>query len=404
MRNDVKKVPELRFPEFSGEWEEKKIGDLADIVRGASPRPISNPKWFDDKSNVGWLRIADVTEQNGRINHLKQKLSVEGQAKTRVVGEGHLLLSIAASVGKPVINYVKTGVHDGFLIFLRPIFNIEYMFQWLEYFKPKWQKYGQPGSQVNLNADLVKLQTIYIPNKAEQIRVAELFSKLDQQIELEEKKLFLLREQKKGYLQKIFSREWRFKDDEGNDYPEWGKRKLGDVAYVQNGFAFKSELFKKKGVPIVRISDITQSYVSEGTVFYDEVVDPKFVINKNDILIAMSGATTGKIGKYISDRPSLLNQRIGKFVTKEYRSNDFLYAYLTISNFRKNFFKLLVAGAQPNVSSQDIEKIKVKLPNIEEQMKIGDFFSDFDRQIELEEKKIDLLKKRKKGYLQKMFI
>ncbi|PQM19268.1 restriction endonuclease subunit S, partial [Streptomyces xinghaiensis] len=110
------KYPQLRFKGYTDPWEQRKLKELANIVRGASPRPIQDPKWFDDTSEVGWLRIADVTDQNGRIHHLEQRISALGQEKTRVLATPHLLLSIAATVGKPVVNYVKTGVHDGFLI------------------------------------------------------------------------------------------------------------------------------------------------------------------------------------------------------------------------------------------------------------------------------------------------
>ncbi|MFD3057675.1 restriction endonuclease subunit S domain-containing protein [Streptococcus agalactiae] len=95
----------------------EELGELSNIVRGASPRPIQDPKWFDTESDVGWLRISDVTEQEGRITYLQQRISKLGQEKTRVLKDSHLLLSIAATVGKPVINYVKTGIHDGFLVF-----------------------------------------------------------------------------------------------------------------------------------------------------------------------------------------------------------------------------------------------------------------------------------------------
>ena len=159
------------------DWEQRTLGKLSEIVRGASPRPIQDPKWFDSNSNVGWLRISDVTAQNGRIYYLEQKISKVGQEKTRVLTEPHLLLSIAATVGKPVVNYVNTGVHDGFLIFLNPLFDREYMFQWLEMFRPKWQKYGQPGSQVNLNSELVRNQEIMIPSMKEQIQIGTFFKK-----------------------------------------------------------------------------------------------------------------------------------------------------------------------------------------------------------------------------------
>ena len=197
-------VPEVRFPGYSRAWEQKKIGDLANIVRGASPRPIQNPKWFDKESGIGWLRISDVTEQNGRIHYLEQHISKAGQEKTRVLTEPHLLLSIAATVGKPVVNYIKTGVHDGFLVFLNPKFEREFMFQWLEMFRPKWQKYGQPGSQVNLNSELVRNQEIFLPSIEEQKEIGEFFIKLDNIITISKQELEVLQQTKKAFLQKMF--------------------------------------------------------------------------------------------------------------------------------------------------------------------------------------------------------
>lgn len=181
-------------------WEQWKLGNLAEIVRGASPRPIQNPKWFDQDSKIGWLRISDVTEQNGRIHFLEQRISEAGQEKTRVLHSNHLLLSIAATVGKPVINYVATGVHDGFLIFLNPKFDLEFMFQWLEMFRPQWQKYGQPGSQVNLNSDLVKNQQISIPSLEEQGLISSFFTNLDQIITLQQCQPFFMKIILSGHL------------------------------------------------------------------------------------------------------------------------------------------------------------------------------------------------------------
>ena len=202
-QND-EKVPRVRFANFKNKWEQRKLGSLATIVRGASPRPIQDPKWFDNESDIGWLRITDVTEQDGKIYHLDQHISKLGQAKTRVLIEPHLLLSIAATVGKPVVNYVKTGVHDGFLIFLSPTFEREFMFQWLEMFRPKWQKYGQPGSQVNLNSELVRNQEIVLPNHKEQQKIGAFLKQIDKAIILHKSKLDKLISLKKVLLQKMF--------------------------------------------------------------------------------------------------------------------------------------------------------------------------------------------------------
>lgn len=197
-------VPEIRLDGFEGEWEEKSVGELADIVRGSSPRPIQDPKWFDSNSEIGWLRISDVTNQNGRIHSLEQKISKLGQEKTRVLIEPHLLLSIAATVGKPVVNYVKTGVHDGFLIFMNPKFDREFMFQWLEMFREKWNRYGQPGSQVNLNSDIVKNQKILIPSMEEQRAIGSYISNLDNLIVAHQEKITQLEDLKKKLLQDMF--------------------------------------------------------------------------------------------------------------------------------------------------------------------------------------------------------
>lgn len=202
-KND-QSVPKIRLDGFEDRWEERCIGELADIVRGASPRPIQDPKWFDSNSEIGWLRISDVTNQNGRIHSLEQKISKLGQEKTRVLTEPHLLLSIAATVGKPVVNYVKTGVHDGFLIFMNPKFDREFMFQWLEMFREKWNRYGQPGSQVNLNSDIVKNQKILIPSMEEQRAIGTYFSNLDNLISSHQEKISQLETLKKKLLQDMF--------------------------------------------------------------------------------------------------------------------------------------------------------------------------------------------------------
>ncbi|AJK15350.1 restriction endonuclease subunit S [Yersinia pseudotuberculosis] len=197
-------IPEIRFKGFRGEWEEKELGELAEIVRGASPRPIEDPKWFDSQSSVGWLRIRDVTEQDGRIHYLEQRISKLGQEKTRVLYEKHLLLSIAASVGKPVVNYVETGVHDGFLIFKKPLFELEFMYQWLKFFETKWQQFGQPGSQVNLNSDIVKSQVVTIPTNKEQTAIGNYFQKLDALINQHQQQIAKLNNIKQACLSKMF--------------------------------------------------------------------------------------------------------------------------------------------------------------------------------------------------------
>ena len=198
------KFPQLRFSGFAYAWEKRKLGELANIRRGASPRPIKSKKWFSQTSQVGWIRISDVTEQNGRIHQVEQHLSDAGQKKTLVLKSKHLLLSIAATVGKPVQNYIQVGVHDGFIVFMDPKFDLDFMFYFLEKYRPNWARFGQPGSQININSELVRDLVVSIPTVHEQDAVAQFIITLDNLIAATQCKLDLLKKLKKGYLQKMF--------------------------------------------------------------------------------------------------------------------------------------------------------------------------------------------------------
>lgn len=197
-------APQLRFQGFIDSWKQRKLGEVANILRGASPRPIKDPKWFDSNSKIGWIRISDVTKQHGRIHNLEQHLSKAGQDKTRVVYPPSLLLSIAASVGYPVITYIETGVHDGFVIFDKPKFNVDFMFFKLQQIQKTWNKYGQPGSQVNINSSIVSNTKILIPNNNEQLQISNILKKIEKCIHLQQGKTKKLKNLKQFLLQNMF--------------------------------------------------------------------------------------------------------------------------------------------------------------------------------------------------------
>ncbi|OAU17113.1 hypothetical protein PY76_03485 [Lacticaseibacillus rhamnosus] len=194
----------MRFKGYSDPWEKRKLGELSNIRRGASPRPISSKKWFSETSSIGWLRISDVTEQNGRIYHVAQHLSKEGQEKTLVLTTKHLILSIAATVGKPVQNYIALGIHDGFIVFLNPKFDLDFMFYFLEDYQPKWSRFGQPGSQVNINSELVRELEINVPREDEQKKISHVLLNVDNLIAATQSKLSSLESLKKALLQGLF--------------------------------------------------------------------------------------------------------------------------------------------------------------------------------------------------------
>lgn len=396
------KMPAIRFSGYTDAWEQCKLGELAEIVRGASPRPISDPKWFDNNSNVGWLRIADVTAQDGRIRYLEQKISELGQEKTRVIKTPHLLLSIAATVGKPVINYIPTGVHDGFLIFLNPKFNILYTFWWLEMFREKWNKYGQPGSQVNLNSDLVKNQVINIPNEKEQEKISSFLEALDKIITLHQRKLEKLKLTKKALLQKLFPQN-------GSKFPElrfkgftdaWEQCKLGSLATVEmNKRIFKEQTTTKGDIPFYKIGTFgcdADSFISRD--LFEEYKNKYPYPNIGDILISASGSIGRTVvyngeDAYYQDSNIIWLNHNGKI------DNSFLLQF-----YNQVKWAGLEGSTIKRLYNKNILETYIAVPKIEEQRLIGEFFKLVDSSITLHQRKLDMLKNVKKGLLQKMFV
>lgn len=182
---------------------------------------------------------------------------------------------------------------------------------------------------------------------------------------------------------------------------------LGEYARLQGGFAFKSEEFVTDGIPIVRISNIVNGGINltENTVYYHPTDIPQaFIVNQGDLLIAMSGATTGKVGRYREKQSAYLNQRVGKFEVIDNNSLDYEYlVQVVMSNrFRFKVDQLLSISAQPNISGKDIEDIIIPLPPLPEQCKIAEILSTWDRAIELTDKLIATKEHHKKALMQRL--
>ena len=162
---------------------------------------------------------------------------------------------------------------------------------------------------------------------------------------------------------------------------KWNRKKLHSIAPLRGGFAFKSEKFQNTGIPIVRISNIK----FDGTVggefeYYSKInSDEKFVLRGRSILLAMSGATTGKIAMLDSEEEYYQNQRVGYFQNTGEVDYDFLSSVLQTKAFTNQLNAVLVAGAQPNISSKEIDSFEFYIPDsIDEQSVIGSLFHTLD--------------------------
>lgn len=183
-----------------------------------------------------------------------------------------------------------------------------------------------------------------------------------------------------------------------------------DIFYIENGYAFKKIDYKKEGIPLVRISNIENGIVNINECIYVnklEKNEEKYVIEKGDLLIALSGATTGKNGVYYLDEIAYLNQRIGniKIKNKEKVLNEYRNYYIALKN--EDILNLAYGGAQPNISPKVIEFISIPLPPIKEQQRIVNriesLFAKLDRAKELIENTLTQFEQNKMAILHKAF-
>ena len=201
--NRVFKFKDLEENYFPN-WQIKKLGDVCEIKRGASPRPISDSKWFDEDSKIGWVRISDVTKSNKYLEKTEQYLSNAGISKSRLVKKGNMIMSICATIGKPIYTNFDVCIHDGFVVFENLTLDKEFLYYYLDFIQLNWYKYGQPGIQVNLNSEIVNNESVVVPVIEEQIKIAEFLSKFDEKIKLENELLTQYENQKKYLLQNLF--------------------------------------------------------------------------------------------------------------------------------------------------------------------------------------------------------
>ena len=388
------RVPKLRFKEFSGEWEEKRLNEVSDIVRGGSPRPIDKYMTSDPKG-LNWLKIGDVDKNSKYVVKTEERVKHSALTKTREVHPGDLILSNSMSFGRPYIMKIKSCIHDGWIAITNIDSNIETDFLYYMILSPYSQKFfidnASGGGIRNLNADIIKSLPTYFPiDKKEQQKIANTLSSLDNLIEAQEKKVEALKKHKKGLMQQLFPQEGektpklRFEEFSG----EWEEKRLGDcLDYFQ-----------------------PTKYLVKSTAYSNDYQIPVLTAGKTFIL----GYTNESDGIFDKDLPVIIFDDFTtatKFVDFPFKvKSSAIKILLAKKNINTKFMYELMQTIQYEVGNHErhwisiFSLLKVYIPTIEEQQKIANTLSSLDNLIEAQEKKIEALKKHKKGLMQQMFV
>ena len=202
----------LRFPEFrdAGPWKVKRLGEVVEIVRGGSPRPI-NKYLTTDSGGLNWLKIGDVHENAKYVTSTEEKVTKSAISKTREVYPGDLIMSNSMSFGRPYILKIKTCIHDGWIAVTNIKNDVDRNYLYYFILSPLSQTYFKDaaagGGVKNLNADIIKLLSVTLPHFLEQQKIADCLSSLDELIVLQSQKVEALKRHKKGLMQQLFPQE-----------------------------------------------------------------------------------------------------------------------------------------------------------------------------------------------------
>ncbi|HDF0349128.1 TPA: restriction endonuclease subunit S [Staphylococcus aureus] len=403
-------TPKMRFPEFRDEWEMKIIKELFNVVSGSTPLR-SNTSYYEN-GNIPWVKTTDLN--NSLINNTSEKVTDIALNNLKLLPKDTVLIAMYGGfnqIGRTGILNIKATTNQAISALIKKDdYNSKFLQSYLNFNVKQWRRFAA-SSRKDPNITKKDIEKFKIPYtcREEQEKIGTFFSKLDRQIELEEEKLELLEQQKRGYMQKVFSQELRFKDENGKQYPEGNEYKLNEIGVFNSGIGFPESLQGGiEGIPFFKVSDMntkgneivmkkSNNYVSK------EIIDSKkwkVITNGPSMIFAKVGAAIMLNRKRLVLEPFLIDNN-----TMSYSfSNDWDINFGRILFQTIYLPKYAQVGALPSYNAKDIGTIKVKLPIKQEQEKIGSFFNKIDNLIELQTSKIELLKQRKQGLLQKMFV
>jgi len=395
------------------DWKSVNLGATAHgIYRGASPRPIDDSRWFDDTSNVGWVRISDVSRAGRYLTTTTQRLSQDGVRHSRFIPSGSLIMSICATVGRPIETHIDTCIHDGFVHFDRPSVEQGFLYHVLKSLEPRWSDKGQTGSQMNLNTGLINSTRIPLPpTKAEQEAIAEALSDADALIESLEKLIAKKRQIKQGTMQQLLTGKTRLPGFTG----EWEEKSLIELAegrkeLFDDGDWIESEHITDEGIRLIQTGNI-------GIGTFVEKADKKFIfessfillrckeIREGDLLICRLAEPAGRacimsdIGesKMVTSVDVTIFRPPASVANRVYLSNVF-----STDQWFRAVSERSGGTTHKRVSRGALGWIKILIPSIDEQNAIAATLSDMDSETDALEAKLAKARQVKQGMMQEL--
>ena len=403
--------PHLRFAGFDDTWEQRKLGDVADIIGGGTPS-TENPEYWD--GNIDWYAPAEIADQI-YVKTSQRKITEQGydNSSAKLLPPGTVLFTSRAGIGKTAILARKGCTNQGFqsIVPHKNELDTYFIFSRTEELKRYGELVGAGSTFVEVSGKQMAAMDLMLPSTIrEQQTIGAFFKKIDHLITLHQRKYDKLTNVKKSMLEKMFPKN-------GSNVPEirfkgfsdaWEQRKLGELSSLITKGTTPLDKSNMGTVNFVKIESIdnssgeitiTQKITSEEHEGYLR----RSQLKENDILFSIAG-TLGRVTSVKSSiLPANTNQALAIIRLKS-GCLKYVKTYLkgkAVADFIK---KNPTIGAQPNLSLEQVSNLEIALPSDIEQEQIGSFFENLDNLITLHQRELEKLKNLKKACLEKMFV
>lgn len=372
-------VPKLRFPEFTGEWEEKKLGDAISI---------SNKKCRNTTTDA--IKIVDLEHLNpvkGGINGYTFS-DISTSTKNGFKAGQVLFGKLRPYLRKYWLAEFDGGCTTEIWVLDGVGIDNKFLYQVVQTDNFITLANNTSGTKMpRADWSLMRMANFSHPCKEEQTKIANFLSTLDSRISIQAEKVEKLELIKKGYMQRIFSQELRFKREDGSEYPDWEEKRLGDISSIKTG--------KLDANAMVENGEY-RFYTCAKDYYYID----RYAYDTDALLVSGNGANVG----YIHHYKGKFNAYQRTYILDKFAENIVYVKYFMERYLPKRILDEKNDGNTPYIVLSTLTDMPIQLPSIEEQTKIADFLSNLDNKIEVERKMLETLQGMKKGFLQKMFV
>ena len=387
----LKLVPKLRFKGFDTDWEEKKLGDIVQISSSAR---VHKEEWAEN--GVPFFRSSDVVSAFIGKQNMKAYISYElYNSLSKKIGKvkiDDLLITGGGSIGIPFLIRDNNPLYfkDADLLWIKNNENINGYFLYSYFLTPLFKNHLKNVSHIGTIAHYTVIQAkntpFKLPSLPEQQKISSFLSSVDEKIQQLSRKKELLEQYKKGVMQQLFSGKLRFKDENGEDYADWEKKKLGEVSTK-----------KSSNISANKIEDNIGEFIIYGASGILKKVD--FYKEENDyISIVKDGAGVGRLF-YCKGKSSVLGTME---IISPKQNIDTYFLYCLLSNI--DFVKYVTGSTIPHIYFKDYSNEFCGIPSLQEQQKIANFLSSIDVKIESINQQMNQTQSFKKGLLQQLFV